>query len=150
MSNARDQEWRSSFKISLMSRKRQQKQIDDVYELQDGQALCIVRKISSANMFECWDGLAESAIVAELPPRFRKTLWIRRGWLNDISEDLHLCFSQSGAGSYVIITLSENPSGDAAGKLQGEITSVLQADQIKRWKKNGTWYGLISTSFALH
>lgn len=62
-----------------MSRKRQRKQVDDISALQDGQVLCIVRGIAGANIFECWDGLADSSVVAELPPRFRKTLWIRRG-----------------------------------------------------------------------
>lgn len=62
-----------------MSRKRQQKHADDIYELKGSQVLCIVRGIASANMVECWDGISDGTIVAELPPRFRKTLWIRRG-----------------------------------------------------------------------
>lgn len=49
-------------------------------------------------------------------------------------------------GSYVVVTLFENPPGDAAGKQQGEIASILQSNHIKKWKKNGTWYGLDSTS----
>jgi hypothetical protein len=40
----------------------------------------------------------------------------------------------------VIITLFEENSKAAAGKLQGEITSVLQTDQIRAWKKSGIWY----------
>lgn len=62
-----------------MSRKRLLRQVDDTHELQDGQVLCTVRGIASANVFECWDGLSDNTILAELPPRFRKTLWIRRG-----------------------------------------------------------------------
>lgn len=62
-----------------MSRKRQQKQADDLTELQEDQVLCIVKGTSGSNTFECSDGLAESTFNAELPPRFRKTLWIRRG-----------------------------------------------------------------------
>lgn len=49
-------------------------------------------------------------------------------------------------GSYVVVTLFENSPGDAAGKQQGEIASILQSNHIKKWKKNGTWYGLDSTS----
>lgn len=65
-----------------MSKKRQQKQIEEITELQADQKLCIVKGVISANVFECSDGISDVNITAELPQRFRKTIWIRRGQIS--------------------------------------------------------------------
>lgn len=61
-----------------MSRKRPG---NDADELADGQRIYVVKKPAGSNLFECSDGLSESLFLIELPPRFRKVLWIRRGLL---------------------------------------------------------------------
>lgn len=122
-----------------MSRRRQQKQADDLTELQEDQVLCVVKGTSGSNTFECSDGLSDSTFIAELPPRFRKTLWIRRGDLRDSHERLNAILIGYKLGSYVIVTLHKNSPEDLSDKLRGEIAAVLQADQIRSWKKAGSW-----------
>jgi len=55
--------------------------------------------------------------LLELPSKFRKSVWIRRG-------------------SYVIATTAEELSGT---KLQGVIEHVISSDQVKEWKRKGLW-----------
>lgn len=71
-----------------MSRKRQQKQIEEISDVEEGQKLCLVKGVAGANIFECSDGVSEASLLAELPPRFRKSIWIRRGQsANDLFFD---------------------------------------------------------------
>jgi len=56
----------------------------------------------------------------ELPPRFRKSLWIRRG-------------------SFIVINIFETTEETSSSKLDGEVAIVLQPDQVKSWKKRGLW-----------
>ncbi|KAF8316852.1 nucleic acid-binding protein [Clavulina sp. PMI_390] len=110
-----------------MSRKRQQKQVDEFEGIGEGQILCIVRSPAGANSFECSDGVSSESILAELPARFRKTLWIRRG-------------------SFVIVETLE--SNENSGKPRGEIVVVLQPNQIKELKKGGQWPAQFDTNLA--
>lgn len=50
-----------------------------VEELADGQKIYVVKKPAGPNLFECSDGLSNALFIVELPPRFRKVLWVRRG-----------------------------------------------------------------------
>jgi len=59
-------------------------------------------------------------LVIELPPRFRKSMWIRRG-------------------SFIVIDIFETTEETSSSKLDGEVAIVLQPDQVKSWKKRGLW-----------
>jgi len=100
-----------------MARKRQiQSQSLDLPELKEGQILCQVQgPPKGSSLFDAWDG-SELHLV-ELPARFRKSAWIKRG-------------------SYVIVELVTTSS---TSKINGEITHVLLAEHVKEWKKRGDW-----------
>ncbi|KAF8341628.1 uncharacterized protein EI90DRAFT_3012143 [Cantharellus anzutake] len=103
-----------------MPRKRPQNtdEIDSPADLVQNQRICVVKKFLGSNLYECWDG--EATLSIELPPRFRKSIWMRRG-------------------SSVVVTLFETTEETSSSKLDGEIAVVLQPDQIKSWKKRGLW-----------
>ncbi|KAJ2836772.1 hypothetical protein J3B01_002612 [Coemansia erecta] len=63
--------------------------------------------------------------LAQLPPRFRSVLWVRRG-------------------SYVLADLSDQ----LTDKIGGEIAMVLLAAQVKRLKQTGQWPSLYADKWA--
>lgn len=124
---------------AAMSRKRQGREAEEVDGLAEGQKIYVVKKPAGPNLFECSDGLSESLFVVELPPRFRKVLWIRRGLVYaDLSSKFmsELCM----LGSYVIVSPFGTVEGQSNEKIHdGEIATVIQPDQIKSWRKRGIW-----------
>lgn len=64
-----------------------------------------------------------SGMLCEIPSRFSKTIWIKRG-------------------DYLIIEVygeTKTPSGKKEAKVQATIVHVLQLDDIKQLKKDGDW-----------
>ncbi|EJU06255.1 hypothetical protein DACRYDRAFT_12978 [Dacryopinax primogenitus] len=80
------------------------------------QVICLVGQSKGSNVFEVTDVTGQTLLV-ELPSKFRKSVWIRRG-------------------SYVIVARTEELSGT---KLQGVIEFVITADLLKEWKRKGLW-----------
>ncbi|KDQ20723.1 hypothetical protein BOTBODRAFT_26739 [Botryobasidium botryosum FD-172 SS1] len=102
----------------MSNRKRQIQSLQslDLPELKEKQILCQVQgPPKGSNHFDVWDG--SELRVAELPARFRKSAWIKRG-------------------SYVIVELVDTSS---TSKINGEIIQVLLAEHVKEWKKRGDW-----------
>lgn len=85
-------------------------------ELKEGIAICRVGITRGGSQFEVYDG--ESTWLAELPKRFRNTIWIRRG-------------------GFVLVDTSSAPS--SVGGTRGEIIFALQKDDISELKKQGFW-----------
>ncbi|KAG8743357.1 hypothetical protein FRC10_012161 [Ceratobasidium sp. 414] len=88
----------------------------DLLEFKEGMSVCRVGIARGGSQFEVWDG--EAAWLAELPKRFRNTLWIRRG-------------------SFVVVDTS-NGSANANG-IRGEIVFVLQKEHVSQLRKRGHW-----------
>jgi len=98
-----------------MSRKRHT-QPTELPELKEGQILCQIQgPPRGSNLFDAWDG--KDIHIVELPARFRKSAWIKRG-------------------SHIIVELSNR---DPSSKIHGEIIHVLLAEHVKQWKKRGDW-----------
>ncbi|KAF9513311.1 hypothetical protein BS47DRAFT_1344364 [Hydnum rufescens UP504] len=91
-----------------MPRKRQQKVSDHTPdELEPGTRVCVVKKTTGSNVFECWDGSA--SFLVELPPRFRKLMWIRRG-------------------SFVLVKSYDTFPEGPTPKIHGELPPPVQLD----------------------
>lgn len=58
--------------------------------------------------------------LVTLPPKFRNALWIHRG-------------------TFVVVALMEDAVALAAGRMTGQIQSILLRDQIKELKRAGRW-----------
>ncbi|KAG9119374.1 hypothetical protein FRC07_005622 [Ceratobasidium sp. 392] len=85
-------------------------------EIKEGIYVCRVGVARGGSQFEVWDG--ESTWLAELPKRFRNTIWIRRG-------------------SFVLVDTSSS-SANTSGT-RGEIVFVLQKEHILQLKKQAQW-----------
>ncbi|KAF8607746.1 hypothetical protein BDV93DRAFT_278336 [Ceratobasidium sp. AG-I] len=88
----------------------------EIPEIKDGICVCRVGVARGGSQFEVWDG--ETNQVAELPKRFRNTIWVRRG-------------------SYVLVNSGNNSS--TSGGVRGEIVFVLQKEHISQLRKQGHW-----------
>ncbi|KAH7343923.1 hypothetical protein B0J17DRAFT_644535 [Rhizoctonia solani] len=99
-----------------MSRKGQSRIVEqELPDIKDGISVCRVGVARGGSQFEVWDG--ESTQLAELPKRFRNTVWVRRG-------------------SYVLMDTTHETTGS---NVKGEITFVLQKNHITELKKRGEW-----------
>jgi probable RNA-binding protein EIF1AD len=98
-----------------MGRKSQQ-QVSEVPDLLgDSQQIAQVTTINGNNIYTVKTTSAEGILV-ELPPRFRNTMWIRRG-------------------GYVLIDTAAFEARD--NKLAGEIVAVIHDE--KAWRKMPYW-----------
>lgn len=71
-----------------------------------------------------------SGILCEIPSRFSKTIWIKKG-------------------DFLIVEIyseTKTPSGQKESKVKAVVVHVLQADDIKQLKKDGDW----PAEFELH
>lgn len=95
-----------------MPRKNQNRIAEqELPEIKDSVRVCRVGVARGGSQFEVWDG--EKTWLAELPKRFRNTVWVRRG-------------------SHVLVGGAENSE-------KGEIIFVLQKDHIAELKTRGVW-----------
>ncbi|KAG8707012.1 hypothetical protein FRC08_000745 [Ceratobasidium sp. 394] len=88
----------------------------DLPELKEGMSICRVGIARGGSQFEVWDG--ETTWLAELPKRFRNTIWVRRG-------------------SSVLVDTSGG-SANISG-VRGEIVFVLQKEHVSQLRKQGHW-----------
>ncbi|KAJ1308516.1 hypothetical protein OPQ81_004220 [Rhizoctonia solani] len=95
-------------------------------DIKDGISICRVGVARGGSQFEVSDG--ESTWLAELPKRFRNTVWVRRG-------------------SHVLV---DTTHGSAGSNIKGEITFVLQKDHITQLKKRGEWPAKLDESQTLN
>ncbi|KDN48145.1 hypothetical protein RSAG8_03161, partial [Rhizoctonia solani AG-8 WAC10335] len=99
-----------------MSRKGQTRIAEqELPDIKDGVSVCRVGVARGGSQFDVCDG--ESSWLAELPKRFRNTVWVRRG-------------------SYVLVDTTHESTGN---NIKGEITFVLQKGHIAELKKRGEW-----------
>ncbi|CAE6429901.1 unnamed protein product [Rhizoctonia solani] len=99
-----------------MSRRGQSRIAEqELPDVKNGIRICRIGVARGGSQFEVWDG--ESNWLAELPKRFRNTIWVRRG-------------------SYVLV---DTTHGSTGSNIKGEITFVLQKDHISELKKRGEW-----------
>ncbi|KAG0226562.1 putative RNA-binding protein eif1ad [Mortierella sp. GBA43] len=101
-----------------MSRRKQAPAdiLTDLPEIEEGQQFARVIATRGNNVHEVQfpDG---REILANLPPKFRSLVWVKRG-------------------SYVIIQSAEE---EDKTKVEGDIVAVLFPDHIKRYKQDGAW-----------
>ncbi|QRV73027.1 eukaryotic translation initiation factor 1A,X-chromosomal [Ceratobasidium sp. AG-Ba] len=97
-----------------MPKKHQTRFADqELPEIKEGAVICRVGATRGGSQFEVYDG--ENTWLAELPKRFRNTVWIRRG-------------------SYVVVD-----TGTVATGIRGEISFILQKEHISQLRKTGSW-----------
>ena len=85
--------------------------------------------------------------LVSMPPKFRKSIWIKRGMSSHNSticlDSLITCSSSSG--DYIVVESIEE-----GNKVKAEISQILMKEQIQYIKDEGKWYSLrISVSFSV-
>ena len=85
--------------------------------LTDSQSLARVVKAEGNNLYTC-ELPNTKPILVELEPRFRNTIWIKRG-------------------GYVLVDLASADERPASSRVVGEIINVVRDE--KAWRKQGYW-----------
>jgi probable RNA-binding protein EIF1AD len=96
------------------SKHQQQVDPDPPSQLESTQNIACVTKINGNGLYTV-ELPSATELLVELPARFRKAIWVRRG-------------------GYVLI----DTNGYTEGKVAGEISEVVQEE--KSWKKMTYWY----------
>ncbi|KAK5661233.1 hypothetical protein OQA88_11126 [Cercophora sp. LCS_1] len=86
-------------------------------ELTDAQSLARVVKAEGNNLYTCQLPNKKS-IVVELEPRFRNTIWIKRG-------------------GYVLVDVASSEERPKTSRVVGEIINVVRDE--KEWRKQPYW-----------
>ncbi|KAI1142463.1 nucleic acid-binding protein [Hypoxylon sp. FL0543] len=84
-------------------------------QLTDTQSLAKVIKAEGNSLYTC-SLPNQRTVLVELAPRFRSTIWIKRG-------------------GYVLVELT--PPKELKGKVEGEIVNVVRDE--KEWRKQSYW-----------
>jgi len=96
-------------------------------ELTDSQSLARVVRIEGNSLYVCQLPNLKTILV-ELEPRFRNTIWIKRG-------------------GYVLVDLASAEERAASTRIVGEIINVVRDE--KQWRKQPYWCVLSSLSLFL-
>lgn len=101
----------------IMSRRAPKRSAAAIPDLVPGKViLCRVQGAPrGSSIFEVFDG--QNAFLAQLPNRFRKTLWIKPG----------------------SIVVTEKLDVEEGSKVLGEIIHVLLPEEVKEWRKRPDW-----------
>lgn len=118
-----------------MPRKNQARAANqELPDIKDGVSVCRVGVSRGGSQFEVWDG--ERTWLAELPKRFRNTIWVRRGKFALFITLFH-SLAQLGVGSYVLVDMGQDPPQGSATR--GNIIFVLQKDHVAELKQRNSW-----------
>lgn len=94
-------------------------------QLTDSQSLARVVKAEGNNLYSC-QLPNKKPIVVELEPRFRNTIWIKRG-------------------GYVLVDLASADERPKTSRVVGEIINVVRDE--KEWRKQPYWFVTSSSTY---